>query len=98
MLTRKKKQVKVLKELTAILSNFVNILNHNVIFAGDFNIFFDAYLDAKCVTPTLKSWTVNKMIELNETFDLCDIWRIRNPKKRKYTFGKKNYLELFNED
>ena len=38
------------------------------------------------------------MIELNETFDLCDIWRIRNPKKRKYTFGKKNYLELFNED
>ena len=98
MLTRKKKQVSVLKELTAILSNFVNILNHNVIFAGDFNIFFDASLDAKCGTPTLKSRSVNKMIELNETFDLCDIWRLRNPKKRKYTFGKKNYLELFNED
>ena len=78
-----KEQVSVLNELITILSNFENSHNHNVIFAGDFNIFFDASLDAKGGTPTLKSWFINKLIELNKTFDLRDIRRIRNPKKRK---------------
>ena len=59
-----------------ILSNFENTLNHNIIFAGDFNIFFDASSDAKGGTPTLKSQSINKLIELIEMLDLCDIWRI----------------------
>ena len=84
-----KEQVSVLDELTTILSNFENTLNH-VTFAGDFNIFFDASLDAKGGTPTLNSRSINKLIELNEKFDLCDIWRIRNPKKRKYTLRQKH--------
>ena len=50
-----KEKVSVLNELITILSNFENIHNHNVIFAGDFNIFFDASLDAKCGSPTLKN-------------------------------------------
>ena len=83
-----KEQVSVLNELTTILSYFENTLNHNVIFAGDFNIFFDASLNARGGKSTLKSRSINKLIELNEMFDLCDIWR--NPKKRKYTFRQKN--------
>ena len=50
-----KEQVNVLNELITTLSIFENIHNHNVIFAGDFNIFFDTSLDAKGGTPTLKS-------------------------------------------
>ena len=75
-----------------ILSNFKNTLSHNVIFSGNFNIFFYASLDAKGGTPTLKSRSdrTNKLIELNETLDLCDIWRIRNPKNCKYTFRQKH--------
>ena len=68
-----KEQVSVLNELTTILSNFQNTLNHNFIFGGNFNIFFDASLDAKGGTPTLKSRSINKLIELNETLDLCDV-------------------------
>ena len=94
MLTGKKKQVGVLNELITILSNFENTLNHNVIFAGDFNIFFDASLDAKGGTPTLKSRSINNLIELNETLDLCHIWRIRNPKKRKYRFRQKHLSRI----
>ena len=94
MLTRKKNKVSVLNELSSILSNFENTLNHNVIFAGDFNIFFDASLDAKGGTPTLKSRSINNLIELNETLDLCHIWRIRNPKKRKYTFRQKHLSRI----
>ena len=58
-----------------MLSNFENIDNHNVIFAGDFNIFFHASLDAKRATPTLKSWFVNKLLELKET-----LWYMENKK------------------
>ena len=84
----KKEQVRVLDKLTTIISNFENIGNH-VIFTDDFNIFFDTSLDAKGGTLTLKSRSINKLIELNETLDLCVIWRIRHPKKRKYTFSEK---------
>ena len=85
-----KEQVSVLNELSTILSNFENIHNHNIIFAGNFNIFFDASLDAKGGSPTLKSQSINKLIELNETLVLCDIWRKRNPKNCKYTFRQKH--------
>ena len=85
-----KEQVSVLNELTTILSNFQNTLNHNFIFGGNFNIFFDATLDAKGGTPTLKSRSINKLIELNRMLDLRDVCRIRNPKKCKYTFKQKH--------
>ena len=53
-------------------------------------IFFDASLDSKGNTPKFKSRSISKLIELNKTLDLCDIWRIRNPKKRKYTSRQKH--------
>ena len=56
-----KEQVSVLYELPnfeitviTILSNFENTHNRNVIFAGDFNIFFDTLLDARGGNPTLQ--------------------------------------------
>ena len=85
-----KEQVSVLNELTTILSNFENIHNDNVFLAGDFNIFCNASLDAKGGAPILKSRSINKPIELNETLDLCDIRRIRNLKNCKYTFRQKH--------
>ena len=54
--------------------------------ADEFNIIFDSSLDPNGDTSPLKSWSINKLIEFNETIDLCDIWRMRNPKKSKYTF------------
>ena len=69
---REKEQVSVLNQLTTILSNFENIDNH-VLFTGDFNIFFLVSLDAKGGTPALKRRSINKLIELNKTLDLCDI-------------------------
>ena len=68
----KKEQVSVPNELTTILSNFENINNQNVMFAGDFDVFFEALLDAKGDTPNWKSWPNNKMIE---TLDLFLMYR-----------------------
>ena len=65
-----KEQVSVLHKLTSVLSNFENIDNHNFIFTGDFDAFFDASLNATDSTPTLKKGSINKLKELNKTLDL----------------------------
>ena len=44
--------------------------------------------------PTLKKKSIAKFIEPKEKFDLCDIWRIRNPKTKRYTFRQKHVSEL----
>ena len=38
------------------------------------------------------------MIELNNAFELCDIWRLRNNKIKKVLFVKIIGLALFNID
>ena len=68
-----KEQVSFLNELSTILSNFENIDNHNVVFAGDFIILLDTSLDAKGGTPTFKFRSINKLIKLHKTLDLCGI-------------------------
>ena len=40
---------------------------------GYFNFHFNSKLEAKGGKPTLKKKSIKKMIELIESFDLCDI-------------------------
>ena len=54
--------------------------------AGDFNIFFDSKLDAQGGNPTIKKKSLAKLIELKESDDLCDIWRVRNTKSWRFNF------------
>ena len=49
--------------------------------AGDFNLLFDSKLDAQGRNPTIKK-PLAKLTELKESYDLCDIWRVRNMKSR----------------
>ena len=46
--------------------------------AGDFNLFFDSKLDVNNENPILKKKSLAKLVKLKESFDLCDIWRVRN--------------------
>ena len=64
-----KRQVTVLNEVITIPYNFDNIDNHNVIFVGGFDNFFETLLDAKVVTPILKRRSIIKLIKLNEMLD-----------------------------
>ena len=36
--------------------------------------------------PVIKKRTIAKSIQITENLDLCDIWRIRNPKRKRFTF------------
>ena len=42
-------------------------------------------------THTLKKHSVSHIIKILETFDLCDIWQIRNPKTISFTFRQKHF-------
>ena len=58
--------------------------------AGDFNLLFDSKLDAQGGNPTMKKKSLAKLIELKESYDLCDIWRVRNMKSRQFTFTQQH--------
>ena len=61
-LNTEKEQVRVFNELTTTISNLDNIDNYIVIFTGDVNVGFEALLDAKSGTRTLRRQSINKLI------------------------------------
>ena len=84
-------QLLTLTKLQKILQNVDNIGNKNIIIGGDFNFHFNSKLEAKGGKPTLKKKSLTKMIELIESFELCDIWGIRNPTEKRFTF-RQNHI------
>ena len=84
-------QLLTLTELHKILQNVDDIGNKNIIIGGDFNFYVNSKLEAKGGKPTLKKKSIGKMIELIESFELCDIWRIRNPTEKRFTF-RQNHI------
>ena len=58
--------------------------------AEDFNLLFGSKLDAQGGNPTIKKESLAKLIELKESYDLCDIWKVRNMKSRQFPFTQKH--------
>ena len=69
-----------------MLNSIPNIMNKNVILGGDFDLFFNTSHETQGRNPILKKKSLEKLIKIKETLDLCDIWRIRNPKSKRFTF------------
>ena len=78
-------------ELTKLLENFDRIENKPITFAGDFNLFLDRSLQAKGGNSCLKKQSISKLLHIKEKLNLCDIWRIRNPKAKQYTFRQQHF-------
>ena len=53
--------------------------------SGDFNVILNPSLDSEGGKPVIKKKTIAKLIQITENLDLCDIWRIRNPKRKRFT-------------
>ena len=79
-------QLKTIEELKHMLNKINPNHDKNMILGGDFNFFFNKNLESNGGKPVFKRKSVGRFLELKETFDLCDIWRIRNPKKKVFTF------------
>ena len=63
--------------------------NSNVLLARDFNVFFNIILECCRGNPSFKQKSVAKLIEIID-FYLYDIWRIRNPKTKRFTFRQQH--------
>ena len=83
-------QVKVLIQIKNMLDNLEISQDISVIFGGDFNLFFEKLLDTDGGNPSVKTKSLSKLQEIMTENDLCDIFRIRNPQERRFTWRNKN--------
>jgi len=76
-------QVKFIEYITEILSGYAD---KAIVLGGDFNICLQPFLDKKggTVEPELESKV--KLMGLLGHLDLVDIWRVRNPDAKKFTW------------
>ena len=79
-------QLHTLNDLENILETIEDIQNKSVVLGGDFNVILNPSLDSEGGKPVIKKRAIAKLIQITENLDLCDIWRIRNPKRRRFTF------------
>ena len=77
-------QVKTLEKLNTMIEN-CDPHDSKILIGGDFNFIFNKKLDALGGNPSLKLNSISEVTKLINKFDLCDIFRIRNPEKKKCT-------------
>ena len=84
-----KDQLKVLDDLNHILDNIDISEDTVLVWGGDFNLIFDIGLDADGGSPKLKLKSICKVSSIMSENDLCDIYRIRNPETKRFTWRRK---------
>ena len=88
-------QLETLLDLASIIDKVKDIQSKNIVLGGDFNVISDISLECLSGNPRSKKKSITKLIQIKEKFNLCDIWRIRNPKIKRFTFRRQ---DLFKED
>ena len=79
-------QLHTLIVLVNILETFEDIQNKSVVLGGDFNVILDPCLDSEGGRLVIKKKKLAKLIQITENLDLCNIWGICNPKRKRFTF------------
>ena len=79
-------QLHTLNNILNTPETFEDIQNKNIVLDGDFNVILNSCLDAEGGTPVIKKQAIAKLIQITKNLDLCDIWRICNPKRKRFTF------------
>ena len=79
-------QLHTLNDLINILKTLEDIQNKSVVLDGDFNVILNPTLDSEGGKSVIKKKSMAKLIQITENLDLCDIWRILNPKRKRFTF------------
>ena len=72
---------------------WAKLIPAGAIIGGDFNVILDCDRDGLGGKPKLKTSLGCKKIEnLCSSFDLTDIWRVRNPESKRFTWKQNNPL------
>ena len=89
--TERCEQCPFFDRLAEALENMNADPNSQIIIGGDFNTHLDPILDNLGGRIESKP-SVKKINEIMTAMDLIDIWRIRNPEKKQYTWTQKKPL------
>lgn len=92
-----REQLETLEKMEGFLQDLEST---NILIGGDFNSILNPSLDKNTSTPSHPaSEPIRAKIKaLQDDWNLVDIWRIRNPTRKSYTFGRGSYssrLDLF---
>ena len=85
-------QIKTLEDLKVSMHDIDIEQECKIVSGGDYNLIFDINLDSSGGKPRLKLSSVSKVCSINEDFDLIDIWKIRNPHKKRFTYRQRTPL------
>ena len=88
---KESKQLNTLSTLCNFLNDITDLHCKNIILGGDFNIFFNLTYKARGGNPKMKNKYVAKFIHIKEKSRACDIWQVRIPKKKRYTFRQQHF-------
>ena len=83
-------QLKVLDELAHIFNQLQISENTTFIWCGISICFFYVNLDADGGSPKLKVKSLSKLLSMMSENDLCDVYRIRNPEAKRFTWRRKS--------
>ena len=86
-------QITVLSEINDIINNLVLEEDTTILWGSGFNSFFDVKLDADGGSLQLKEKSICKLVTMMSQFDLCDIFRVRHPNEKRFTWRQKNPLK-----
>ena len=78
-------------DVDLLLSDFSLDDTKTIVFAADFNLFFNQKTEATGGNPVLKKKSISKVLQITEKYDLIDIWRVRNPSFTRFTFRKNHF-------
>ena len=78
-----------------IFENVIQNGSSKVILCGDFNLVFNPLLDKQGGNPVTNFKCHNTLLNWMEETNSLDIWRIRNPKVRKYTWVSNTKPPIF---
>ena len=83
---KEKEQIEFIEDIQRILITEKVIDTDNNVFAGDWNMVLDKDIDKLGGQNSGKSRSVVKLSELINDYNLIDIWRLKNEKKKRYTW------------
>ena len=79
-------QVKIFKDISKQLADMDITPDYKYICAGDWNLIFDASMDSFGEKAVLKRKAIFQIKMIMSNFELVDIWRVRNPTLRQFTW------------
>ena len=76
---------------------FLKITRISIKFQFSFKWFLIKTLNLQEGIPFSKKHSLSEIIKLNENFNLCGIWRVRNPHKKLLTFRQKHFTGIIQQ-